>query len=137
MFKMYMFPTKDTGALLFADAGALQNQHAVQLAAATARKFFELRGITPDIFDGIVFGSTIPKRCGFLMPLVCHADGQSEYQRAPSRPGLCTSTVSINVAASSIEVGNNANVLVATVTDHRIARNPLAEPFRPRRKTGL
>jgi hypothetical protein len=27
-----------------------------------AKKFFELRGITPDIFDGIVFGTTIPQK---------------------------------------------------------------------------
>jgi hypothetical protein len=31
---------------------SLQNQHAVQLAAATAKKFFGLRGIRLDVFDG-------------------------------------------------------------------------------------
>ncbi len=44
---------------------SLQNQHAVKLAADTAKKFFALRGITPDIFDGIVFGTTIPQKMWF------------------------------------------------------------------------
>lgn len=45
--------------------GQFQNESAVELAASVARKFFALRGITADIFDGIVFGATIPQRWWF------------------------------------------------------------------------
>jgi acetyl-CoA acetyltransferase family protein len=95
--------------------GALQNQHAVELVAATAKRFFELRGITPDIFDGIVFGATVPQKMWFYDAPWFAALIGNPYIGGPRVAQACaTSTVSINVAASSIEVGNNANVLVAT-----------------------
>ena len=84
MFKNVYVPYKGYWSSPFCRwQGALQNQHAVELAAATAKRFFELRGITPGIFDGIVFGATVPQKMWFF-----HADRQSEYRRPPSRPGV-------------------------------------------------
>ena len=94
---------------------SLQNQHAVELAAATAKKFFALRGITPDIFDGIVFGSTVPQKMEFYdAPWFATLMG-NPYISGPHVAQACaTATASLNVAASSIELGNNNNILVAT-----------------------
>jgi acetyl-CoA acetyltransferase len=94
---------------------SLQNQHAVELAAATAKRFFELRGITPDIFDGIVFGSTVPQKMEFYSaPWFATLMG-NPYISGPHIAQACaTATVSLNYAASSIELGSNNNLLVAT-----------------------
>jgi acetyl-CoA acetyltransferase len=94
---------------------ALQNQHAVEFAAATAKRFFELRGITPDIFDGVVFGSTVPQKMWFYdAPWFATMMGNPNISGPRVAQACATATVSINYAASSVELGNNANVLVAT-----------------------
>jgi acetyl-CoA acetyltransferase len=95
--------------------GALQNQHAVELAASTAKKFFELRGIKPDIFDGIVFGATVPQKMWFYdAPWFATLIGNPSISGPRIAQACATATASLNVAASLVEVGNNANVLVAT-----------------------
>ena len=94
---------------------SLQNQHAVELAAATAKRFFELRGITPDIFDGIVFGSTVPQKMEFYSAPWFATMMGNPYISGPHVAQACaTATVSLNYAASSIELGSNNNILVAT-----------------------
>jgi len=93
----------------------LQNQHSVELAAATAKRFFELRGITPDIFDGVVYGSTIPQKMWFYdAPWFATLMGNANISGPRVAQACATSTVSINYAASSVELGSNTNVLVAT-----------------------
>jgi acetyl-CoA acetyltransferase len=95
--------------------GSLQNEHAVKLAAATAKRFFALRGITPDIFDGIVFGATVPQKMWFYdAPWFATLIGNPNIGGPRVAQACVTSTVCINVAASYIEVGSNTNVLVAT-----------------------
>jgi acetyl-CoA acetyltransferase len=94
---------------------SLQNQHAVELAAATAKRFFELRGFTPDIFDGIVFGSTVPQKMEFYSAPWFATMMGNPYISGPHVAQACaTATVCLNYAASSIELGSNNNMLVAT-----------------------
>ena len=45
--------------------GSFQNEDSVKLAAETAKSFLELRDYSPTLFDGIVYGSTIPQRWWF------------------------------------------------------------------------
>jgi acetyl-CoA acetyltransferase family protein len=116
MFKNAFVPYKGYWSSPFCRwQGSLQNQHAVELVAATAKRFFELRGITPDIFDGIVFGATVPQKMWFYdAPWFATLIGNPSISGPRVAQACATSTVSINVAASTIEVGSNANVLVAT-----------------------
>ena len=116
MFKNVYVPYKGYWSSPFCRwQGSLQNQHAVELAAATAKQFFELRGITPDIFDGIVFGATVPQKMWFYdAPWFATLIGNPSIGGPRVAQACATSTVSINVAASFVEVGSNANVLVAT-----------------------
>jgi acetyl-CoA acetyltransferase len=94
---------------------SLQNQHAIELAAATAKRFFELRGFTPDIFDGIVFGSTVPQKMEFYSAPWFATMMGNPYISGPHVAQACaTATVCLNYAASSIELGSNNNMLVAT-----------------------
>jgi acetyl-CoA acetyltransferase len=116
MFKNVYIPYKGYWSSPFCRwQEALQNQHSVEFAAATAKRFFELRGITPDIFDGIVYGSTIPQKMWFYdAPWFATMMGNPNISGPRVAQACATATVSINVAASSVELGNNANILVAT-----------------------
>ena len=49
--------------------GSFQNEDSVELAAATTRQFLKLRGFDPNVLDGIVYGSTIPKDGPFMTHL--------------------------------------------------------------------
>jgi acetyl-CoA acetyltransferase family protein len=116
MFKNVYVPYKGYWSSPFCGwQGSFQNQNAVELAAATAKKFFALRGITPDIFDGIVFGSTIPQKGWFFDgPTFAMQMGNPNISGPRIAQACATSTVSIKVAASFIEAGVNSNVLVGT-----------------------
>jgi acetyl-CoA acetyltransferase family protein len=95
--------------------GSFQTQHAVQLAAGTAKKFFEVRGFTPDIFDSIVFGATIPQKMWFYdAPWFATLIGNPQITGPRVAQACATATVAIKTAATSIEAGTDANVLVAT-----------------------
>jgi acetyl-CoA acetyltransferase len=95
--------------------GALQNESSTELAAAAARRFFALRGITADIFDGIVYGSTVPQPLWFYdAPHFATLMGNPKISGPRVAQACATSTVALYCAAASIEVGGNTNVLVAT-----------------------
>lgn len=95
--------------------GALQNQNSTELAAAAARRFFELRGITPDIFDGIIYGATIPQPQWFFdVPYLATMIGNPTISGPRISQACATSTVALNHAASAIEAGSNSNLLVVT-----------------------
>ena len=95
--------------------GSLQNQNSTELAAAAAKRFLELRGITPDIFDGIVYGATVPQPLWFFdAPHFATLMGNPNISGPRVAQACITSTVSLNYAASSIEAGSNNNVLVTT-----------------------
>jgi len=94
--------------------GQLQNENAVDCCAATARKFFETRSLVPDIFDGIVLGTTVPQKQWFFGPPRFASLIGNENISGPQMAQACaTSAVSINYAANSIEMGTHQNVLVA------------------------
>ena len=113
--------------------GSLQNQNSTQLAAEAAKGFFDLRGITPDIFDGIVYGATIPQPMWFYdAPHFATLMGNPNIGGPRVSQACATSTVSLNVAATSIETGNNANLLVATADRTSNCPNILwPNPFGP------
>ncbi len=95
--------------------GSLQNQHATELAAVAAKRFFQLRGITPDIFDGIVYGATVPQPQWFFdVPHLATLMGNPNISGPRVSQACATSTVCLHYAASAIEAGSNANLLVVT-----------------------
>ncbi len=94
--------------------GSLQNQNSTELAAAAAKQFLALRGITPDIFDGIVYGATIPQPQWFYdAPHFATLMGNPNLSGPRVSQACATSTVCLNYAATSIEAGSNTTVLVA------------------------
>ncbi|MEJ2246891.1 MAG: thiolase family protein [Acidobacteriota bacterium] len=116
MFKNVYVPYKGYWCSPFCKwQGSFQTQHAVQLAAGTAKKFFEVRGITPDIFDSLVFGATIPQKMWFYdAPWFATLIG-NPYLAGPRVAQACaTSTIAIKTAATAVEAGSDTNALVAT-----------------------
>ena len=115
MFKQVYIPYKGYWSSPFSKwQGSFQNQVAVELAAQTAKKFFELRGYRPDQFDSIVFGSTIPQKWWFYdSPQFATLMGNPNISGPRIAQACATSTVSVNYAASSVELGNQKTVLVA------------------------
>jgi acetyl-CoA acetyltransferase len=103
--------------------GSFQNSDSVELGAATAKKFMALRGYSPEIFDGIVYGSTIPQRWWFYdSPHVATLMGNSKISGPRIAQACATSTVSVNYASCSIETGSHKNVLV--VASDRMSNGP-------------
>jgi len=95
--------------------GQLQNEHAVACAAATARKFFELRRLSPGVFDGLVLGTTVPQKQWFFAPPHFASQIGNEKISGPLIAQACaTSAVSMNYAANCIEMGTHQTILVAT-----------------------
>jgi acetyl-CoA acetyltransferase len=124
MFKNAFIPYKGYWSSPFCKwQGSFQNQDSVHLGAATAKKFMELRGFTPDIFDGIVYGSTIPQRWWFYdSPHVAMLLGNPNISGPRMAQACATSTVSVNYAACSIEMNSHQNVLV--VASDRMSNGP-------------
>ncbi|CAA7601123.1 Thiolase, C-terminal [Acididesulfobacillus acetoxydans] len=86
--------------------GSLQNEHAVELAASTAKKWLAGKKIDPGIFDYLVFGKTIGQLHTFY-----DAPWAAALMGAPNIPGChiaqacSTSTTVVNQAAAGIETG--------------------------------
>jgi acetyl-CoA acetyltransferase len=103
--------------------GSFQNSDSVELGAATAKKFMALRGYSPEIFDGIVYGSTIPQRWWFYdSPHVATLMGNPKISGPRIAQACATSTVSVNYAAGCVEMGSHKNVLV--VASDRMSNGP-------------
>lgn len=86
--------------------GSLQNEHSVELAAATAKRWLASREIDPKIFEYLNFGKTIGQLHTFY-----DAPWAAALMGAPDIPGMSvsqacsTSTTVINNAATGLETG--------------------------------
>lgn len=86
--------------------GSLQNEHSVELAASTAKKWFATKEIDPKIFEYLVFGKTIGQLHTFY-----DAPWAAALMGAPDIPGMhisqacSTSTTVLSQAASGLETG--------------------------------
>ena len=110
--------------------GSLQNEHAVELGAAAAAKFFELRGLSMDELDGIFLGMTIGQPSWFYAaPWFSALMGNDKISGPTVSQACATSATTLALAAMSVEAGMHRNILVAA-TDrcsngpHTIWPNP-------------
>ncbi len=111
--------------------GSLQNEHAVVAGAATAKKFFELRGISPDVLDGLFLGMTIGQKSWFYAaPWFAALMGNDRISGPTISQACATSATALAMAAMAVETEQYKNILVAT-TDrcsngpHSVWPNPL------------
>lgn len=94
--------------------GSFQNEHAVNLAAATARKFFETRGLSMDLLDGLFLGMTIGQKSWFYAaPWFAALMGNDKISGPTISQACATSATTVGLAAMSVETGMHQNILVA------------------------
>jgi acetyl-CoA acyltransferase len=94
---------------------SFQNINAIELAAATTKKFLEIRGYSPEVFDGCILGITIGQPSWFYAnPWFCALMGNDRISGPTISQACATSATSIYTAAAGLETGIYHNVLVAT-----------------------
>jgi len=95
--------------------GSFQNLHAIKFAADMTTRFLNEREISPNNFDELILGITIPQLyCFYGGPWLASMIG-AEHVTGPMISQACaTGTNSISIAAQNIETGTNKNVLVVT-----------------------
>jgi acetyl-CoA acetyltransferase len=94
---------------------SFQHTNAIELGAATTRKFFKLRGYTPDIFEGCILGMTVGQYAWFYAnPWFCALIGNDKISGPTVSQACATSATSIYTGAAGVETGIYKNVLVAT-----------------------
>jgi acetyl-CoA acetyltransferase family protein len=110
--------------------GSLQHEHAVELGAATAKKWLTEKEFDPKMFDYLFLGKTIGQLHTFYAaPWAAALIGATEIPGCHISQACSTSTTCINEAALGIEAGLYAAVF-ALMTDrtsnapHTIWPNP-------------
>lgn len=96
--------------------GSFANLHAIEFAADMAHKFFEKSGVSPEVFNNIYFGQTIPQtRCFYGGPWIAAMMG-CEKATGPIVSQACiTGVVCVKLAAQDIEDGiADASLVVTT-----------------------
>jgi acetyl-CoA acetyltransferase len=93
---------------------SFQNINSIELAAQTARKFLELRGLSQDIFDGCVLGMTIGQPAWFYAnPWFCALLGNDKISGPTLSQACATSATAIYTGGLWVESRAYQNVLVA------------------------
>jgi acetyl-CoA acetyltransferase family protein len=92
---------------------SFQNLHAIKFAADITKRFLDERNISPNEFDQLVFGLTIPQlNCFYGGPWLASMIGIESTTGPIISQACATGTNSVSIAAQHIETGINKNVLV-------------------------
>ncbi len=95
--------------------GSFANLHAIELAARTARKFFELREIDPKRLDNLYFGMTIPQpSCFYGGPWIGAMLGNDQITGPVIGQACITGVVCTKLGAQDVESGLVEASLVVT-----------------------
>ncbi len=110
--------------------GSLANENAIELGAATAKRWFAEKKIDPGFFDYLVFGKTIGQPFSFYAsPYAAALMGGERISAVHISQACSTSTTCMNMAAMSIETGVQEKVFCLMVDrtsngPHTIWPNP-------------
>lgn len=103
--------------------GSFANLHGIELAATTAGKFFEKRKISPDRFDNLILGQTIPQlHCFYGGPWAAGLLGNGNITGPVVNQACITGVVCAKLASQDIENGVAKSSLV--VTTDRCSNGP-------------
>jgi acetyl-CoA acetyltransferase family protein len=112
--------------------GSFQNLHAIKFAADITTKFLTDNQISPNDFDGLILGITIPQLyCFYGGPWLASMIG-ADHVTGPMIGQACsTGTNSISIAAQNIDTRISKNVIVITADrcsngPHLVYPNPQA-----------
>lgn len=91
--------------------GSLQNENAIELAAATARRWLAVKGLEAGMFEYLFLGKTIGQLHSFYAaPWAAALMGASHIPGCHIPQACSTSTTCLNLAATGIETGQYENV---------------------------
>ena len=103
--------------------GSFANEHAIELAARTAKKFFSLRDISPDRFDNLFLGHTIPQpMCFYGGPWIAALLGNDRITGPIISQACITGVVCVKLAAQDIDDKVASTSLV--ITTDRCSNGP-------------
>lgn len=95
--------------------GNFANLHSMVFAAEICKGAFPSRRISPEIFDGIVLGMTIPQKSSFYgAPWMAGMIGAQALTGPMISQACATSAKCVAVASEEIEMGNNKTILIVT-----------------------
>jgi len=95
--------------------GSFAHLHSMVFAAEICKGAFPSRRISPEIFDGIVLGMTIPQKSSFYgAPWMAGMIGAHALTGPMISQACATSAKCVAVASEEIEMGNNKTVLIVT-----------------------
>lgn len=95
--------------------GSFAHLHSMVFAAEICKGAFPSRRISPEIFDGIVLGMTIPQKSSFYgAPWMAGMIGAQALTGPMISQACATSAKCVAVASEEIEMGNNKTVLIVT-----------------------
>ncbi|MFX1304118.1 MAG: thiolase family protein [Promethearchaeota archaeon] len=111
---------------------SFQNLHAIKFAADITTRFLNSREISPNEFDEVILGITIPQLyCFYGGPWLASMIGAKHVTGPMISQACATGTNCISIAAQNIETGINKNILVITADrcsngPHLVYPNPQA-----------
>jgi acetyl-CoA acetyltransferase len=95
--------------------GSFAHLHSMKFAAEVCKEAFTARRISPEMFDGLVLGMTIPqKSCFYGAPWVGGMIGATGVAGPTINQACATSAKCVGTASGAIEMGGNESVLVVT-----------------------
>ncbi len=90
---------KDTGLHHFPDGNVIPNLNAIE-PGSTTKKFFELRGYTPDIFDGVSTDNYSSPAWFYANPWYCALIGNDKISGPTISQACATSATAIYTAVA-------------------------------------
>jgi acetyl-CoA acetyltransferase family protein len=117
--------------------GSFANLHSIEFAAEIAKRALDERKISPQEFDGIILGMTVPQKSNFYgAPWLAGMIGAVGITGPMVAQACATSANCIGLAAQGIDTGVNKSVIVMTCDrtsngPHLVFPNPLAPGARP------
>ena len=95
--------------------GSFAHLHAMEFAADISKGALKSRGISPNIFDQVVLGMTVPQKSGFYgAPWMAAMIGATGVTGPMISQACATSAKCVAYAAGELELGNSEAILVVT-----------------------
>ncbi len=95
--------------------GNFAHLHSMEFAAEICKGALRGRGISPDTFDGLILGITIPQKSSFYgAPWMAGMIGAAGITGPTISQACATSAKCVSVASEEIELGNNEAILLVT-----------------------
>lgn len=105
--------------------GSFAHLHPVEFAAETAARALEARHITPDAFDGLHFGTTVPSKHSFYgAPWLAGLVGATGVTGPTVNQACATSARVIAGAAAEVAMAGNDGSAILAITADRTSNGP-------------